>query len=620
MPPALTSKGLLNVCASHGRLVDAFITNKLSKGGNRFGFIKFLGVKDANSIVNSMSNIWIGSFHLYITLALNQFDERILWIGVSGLPLCAWGSMTYKKIANNFRKFLFFEKEESTALSSGRLCISTKSHQLISETVQVDIKKVDHESESMEEQPIDAFEILQTNLNNMDEQAFDNEMGIEGDKKDGENSCGTRKRRKRMWIKDLCLKHNVHFLGIQESKMTRLELFRIKSMWGNYAFDYACSMARGLSGGLISIWDPNMFSKNSIWCDHSFIIIKGNWKNVVGDCFMVNIYSPQDLVSKLALWNRLTDFMHHHNGPYIMFGDMNAVRNAQERFGTTLNSIEADHFNSFIDSTGLVDLPIGGRTFTWMNKAGTKLSKLDHFLISEDVTIRLLDVRITALDRLWSDHNPILLYIDKTDFGPSPFKLYNLWLLRDDFNNFIKEEWELLNFNLKCHEKFSRLKDKFKQWSNNIKMLERNRKTVALEEINSIEKRIDEGSAMPSDNDHRLILLQEIEKIDKFTSMDLIQKARVKWDIEGDENSKFFHGLINQKRQNQRINRIMVKGNWITNPCLITDAFLQFYKRKFQAQDTRVMFSNLPHSHSLNCMDRETLERQVTLEEIKEAV
>ncbi|GJR83785.1 ribonuclease H-like domain-containing protein [Tanacetum coccineum] len=32
------------------------------------------------------------------------------------------------------------------------------------------------------------------------------------------------------------------------------------------------------------------------------------------------------------------------------------------------------------------------------------------------------------------------------------------------------------------------------------------------------------------------------------------------------------------------------------------------------------MFSNLPHSHSLNCMNRETLERQVTLEEIKEAV
>ncbi|GKC52415.1 RNA-directed DNA polymerase, eukaryota, reverse transcriptase zinc-binding domain protein [Tanacetum coccineum] len=475
-----------------------------------------------------------------------KVDERILWIEVSGLPLCAWGSMAYKKIASSFGKFLFFKKEEFTTLSSGRLCISTKSHQFISKTVHVNIKneyfeEVDHVSKSIDEQPIDAFETLQIKLNNMDEQAFDNELGAEGDKKDGENSCGTRKRRKRLWIKDLCLKHNVHFLGIQESKMTHLELFRIKSMWGNYAFDYACSMARGFSGGLISIWDPNMFSKNSIWCDHSFIIIKGNWKNVVGDCFMMNIYGPQDLVSKLALCNRLTDFMHHYNGSYIMFGDMNAVRNAQERFGSTLNSIEANHFNSFIDST-------------------------------------------------------------------------------DGFDNFIKEEWELLDSNLKCHEKFRRLKDKIKQWSNNIKMLERNRKTVALEEINSIEKRIDVGSAMPSDNDHCLILLQEIEKIDKFASIDLIQKARVKWDIEGDENSKFFHGLINQKRQNKMINGIMVEGNWITNPCLIKDDFLQFYKRKFQAQDTQVMFFNLSHSHSLNCMDRETLERQVTLEEIKEAV
>ncbi|GJZ26815.1 hypothetical protein Tco_0571068 [Tanacetum coccineum] len=85
---------------------------------------------------------------------------------------------------------------------------------------------------------------------------------------------------------------------------------------------------------------------------------------------------------------------------------------------------------------------------------------------------------------------------------------------------------------------------------------------------------------------HRLILLQEIEKIDKFASMDIIQKAHVKWDIEGDENSKFFHGLINQKRRNQMINGIMVEGNWITNPCLIKDAFLQFYKRKFQAQES----------------------------------
>ncbi|GJV68125.1 RNA-directed DNA polymerase, eukaryota, reverse transcriptase zinc-binding domain protein [Tanacetum coccineum] len=222
--------------------------------------------------------------------------------------------------------------------------------------------------------------------------------------------------------------------------MTRLELFRLKTMWGNFAFDYVCSMAQGRSGGLISMWDPNFFSKEFIWCDDYFIIIKGNWKNVVEDCYMVNIYGPYDQVSKLALWNRLQDFMHHRNGSYIMFEDMNAVRNEQERVGYIFNNIEVGYFNYFIDATGLVDLPIGGRCFTWMNKTGTKLSKLDCFLISEDVIDLLPDIRITALDRIWSDHNPILLHVDKIDFGPSPFKLYNSWLLRDGFDDLIKSE------------------------------------------------------------------------------------------------------------------------------------------------------------------------------------
>jgi hypothetical protein len=66
-------------------------------------------------------------------------------------------------------------------------------------------------------------------------------------------------------------------LGIQESKMSRLEPFRLKSMWGNYSFDYACSLARGRSGGLISMWDPNNFVKHDIWCDDAFIIVKGKF-------------------------------------------------------------------------------------------------------------------------------------------------------------------------------------------------------------------------------------------------------------------------------------------------------------------------------------------------------
>ncbi|GJU69391.1 hypothetical protein Tco_1255650 [Tanacetum coccineum] len=162
--------------------------------------------------------------------------------------------------------------------------------------------------------------------------------------------------------------------------------------------------------------------------------------------------------------------------------------------------------------------------------------------------------------------------------------------------------------------------DKIKQWSNNIKTLERNRKTVALEEINSIEKRIDEGSAMPFDNDHRLILLQEIEKIDKFASMDIIQKAHVKWDIEGDKNSNSTMGLTTKKGgindQWDHGLRKLDTNPWIDQGCL-PSILKRNSKLKIQQG---FMFSTLPHSHSLIGMDRKLLKDRFTLEKTKDAV
>ncbi|GJW49517.1 RNA-directed DNA polymerase, eukaryota, reverse transcriptase zinc-binding domain protein [Tanacetum coccineum] len=579
-------------------------------------------------------------------------DGRILWIEISGLPLCAWGSNAYKKIACSFGKFLFFKKEDSSALSSGRVCISSKSHGLISENIQVEInnelfeatvqeigswcikitddyidlssndnlKDVDTSSESIDDHSVDDLEYIQTNLNNIVNQVSEQKMDNNEENKQGEedihlivpqqppkeeannkesnpeckaessdlsrppgfefmkkssspsSKCSTSFARfRKKDIKGVSLIHELNqIIDVGNSlgyDVRVVERGKEENACGSKIFALNTIMARGRSGGLISMWDPNFFSKESIWT----------------------------VFLTLALWGRgLQSLNAHHNGSYIMFGDMNAVRNEQERVGSIFNNIEADYFNSFIDATGLVDLPIGGRCFTWMNKAGTKLSKLDRFLISEDVIDLLPDIRITALDRIWSDHNPILLHVDKIDFGPSPFKLYNSWLLRDGFDDLIKSEWDSLDFN---NSEFP------------IK---------SLEELSSIEKKINEGSASPSDTENRLNLLHELEIIDKFASMDLIQKARVKWDIEGDENTKFFHGLINQKRQNQMINGIMVEGNWITDLSLIKDALFQFYKVKFQAKDSQVSFPNLPHSQTLNSMDRDYLERLGLLEEIKE--
>ncbi|GJR37778.1 RNA-directed DNA polymerase, eukaryota, reverse transcriptase zinc-binding domain protein [Tanacetum coccineum] len=152
--------------------------------------------------------------------------------------------------------------------------------------------------------------------------------------------------------------------------MTRLEVYRLKSMWGNYTFDYACSMSRGRSGGLIFMWDPNVFVKEEIWCDDAFIIVKGRWNNLVGTCFMINIYDPHDPVAKITLWNNIRDFMQSHRGKYVLSGDMNEVRDEHERYDSIFSRSEADIFNTFIKDT--------------------------------DVLEALPDIRVTALDKLWN--------------------------------------------------------------------------------------------------------------------------------------------------------------------------------------------------------------------------
>lgn len=89
------------------------------------------------------------------------------------------------------------------------------------------------------------------------------------------NSWGIRKSKKRKWIKDLCFQHGVIFLRVQETIMTRLNIFKIKSMWGNFKFYYACSLVNGRSAGIVSVWDLTVFIKEHVVSYNDFLIVEG---------------------------------------------------------------------------------------------------------------------------------------------------------------------------------------------------------------------------------------------------------------------------------------------------------------------------------------------------------
>ncbi|GKA40690.1 RNA-directed DNA polymerase, eukaryota, reverse transcriptase zinc-binding domain protein [Tanacetum coccineum] len=286
--------------------------------------------------------------------------------------------------------------------------------------------------------------------------------------------------------------------------MTRLELFHLKAMWGNYSFDYACSMSRGLSGGLISMWDTLSFVKTNLWCDDNFIIVQGKWNHSDATFYTVNVYGPQEPSAKSSLWQRLQDFILNNQGSYVICGDFNVVRIKSERCGYIFSHSKAHAFNSFLDSSGLSEIHMGGLC---------------------------PDLKAIVLDRLWSDHNLILLYEDKTYFGPSPFKFYNSWIQREGFEILIKninDEFLLTHQELGSLKQILKFfKTKIKEWCNQSNPVNTSRMHVIQTTLNELDKKIDSSTATDEDLHSRFQLLKERDDLDCLLTLDLAQKAKV---------------------------------------------------------------------------------------------
>ncbi|GJS21397.1 hypothetical protein Tco_0450029 [Tanacetum coccineum] len=51
------------------------------------------------------------------------------------------------------------------------------------------------------------------------------------------------------------------------------------------------------------------------------------------------------------------------------------------------------------------------------------------------------DAKVKTLDRLNSDHCPIMISISSRNFGPKCFKIFKHWMNEDRFSNVVKASW-----------------------------------------------------------------------------------------------------------------------------------------------------------------------------------
>ncbi|GKE06412.1 RNA-directed DNA polymerase, eukaryota [Tanacetum coccineum] len=245
-------------------------------------------------------------------------------------------------------------------------------------------------------------------------------------------------------------------------------------------------------------------------------------------------------------------------------GDFNEVHNKNERLGLIYNVQGANAFNSFISSAGLEEVPLGGCSFTWCHRSASKMSKLDRFLISESLMSSCPNFSAITLDRYLSDHHPIILRESTYDYGPIPFCFFHYWFEVDGFEKLVNEAWyeapvDASNAMLNLMYKLKYLKKKIRAW-NGMRKCSKNSKYMLKMELADLDVIIDKGDASDDIISKRTEVVNSIEELDKLQSMEAAQKAKIKWAIEGDENSKYYHGILNKKRNQYSIRGVLASG------------------------------------------------------------
>jgi len=203
-----------------------------------------------------------------------------------------------------------------------------------------------------------------------------------------------------------------------------------------------------------------------------------------------------------------------------------------------------------------------------MNAKCSKLSKLDRFLVNVSFVNRWPTANSVPLPRVLSNHCPILLDTKTSDFGPIPFKNFNSWLSNPELKNIIKGNWgdQLPKFEVSSKiEKFSRklrhLETAIKAWRSDL-VKDLDKQTDSLKQkITAIDLMAEVSNIDDSLISERADLMTKLGDLIFAKVCDLKQEAKARWISDRDENSQFFHGIVNNNLKNSRIHGLNVNGN-----------------------------------------------------------
>ncbi|GKV45597.1 hypothetical protein SLEP1_g52662 [Rubroshorea leprosula] len=356
---------------------------------------------------------------------------------------------------------------------------------------------------------------------------------------------------KRKVVRNMVRKEEINFACFQETKIETIDKDFCVSIWGHENFDWAYKASVGRSGGVLCVWDNDIFVKEAVVEIPGAVAIYGLWGLKKQKCCIVNVYASCNRNERMELWAKLQRMIEEDDGFWCIAGDFNSVRSEEERRGRSEHSRYREDLNDFIESAGLNDLPLTRRKFTWYKSDGSAMSRLDRFLISDGLLTFWGDCCQVGLNRSISDHCPVILKKVNSDWGPKPFRALNCWDQHPDFIRVVEDIWKSTEVGgwsgYVCKEKFKQLRNKLKTW--NIEVFGNFEHQIADAEakIKGVDSKNDENEITEEDILLRREGFSELWEAWQRREVAWKQKTKLDWVQQGDANSKLFHRIASVK-------------------------------------------------------------------------
>lgn len=188
-----------------------------------------------------------------------------------------------------------------------------------------------------------------------------------------------------------------------------------------------------------------------------------------------------------------------------------------------------------------------------MSRVDAKLSKRDRFLACLNFLNAFPSLTATAHPKKISYHIPITLSNDKEDFGPPFFKFFNSWLLLEELDQFVHNAWARFhgygNVDVYLAAKLKHLKEGIRKWRKEEHNKEKLEWNNTKETIRELEKLAETRELSPNKLQTKSNGLQKLLVFVKQKLVDMKQISNNRWVVDGDENSTFFHGYVNNNKR-----------------------------------------------------------------------